>query len=372
LLKNSKAKSRVVVLLTDGINTIKRVPLYIAILKAKKYGVRVYTIGVGDEGDFNKKELKSIAKSLNGKFFSTDNPKDLKNIYYQIDKLEKSKIVKKREVYYKELFIYPLSIAIILLILLIFIERKITRVLLLLTVFLAFSSLFYKNRTIITKEAKNGIAIAFECSKSIYVDDLYPNRFSFAKTKILKFIKDINIPVSLFVFNDKTYLLSSETLDKSVSSYLLKRLSCKNIEPNEGNILKFLKSLKLLGIKKALIVTPTSNKKDYFKEKEFIEKNNLDISIYAVATKTGGIAKRDNKILTDKNGEMFYAYLNENIKDIANNGFVEYSLDNQDINNLLSIFSKKDIKIFKVSFNFLLIGAFFIFLIASFDIGFRK
>jgi Ca-activated chloride channel family protein len=110
-LKDSDAKSKVIILLTDGVNNRGSIAPATAAELAKTFGIRVYTIGVGTEGmapypvntpfgvqlrnmpvEIDEEVLQGIAESTGGEYFrATDNDK-LKQIYEQIDQLEKSKI----------------------------------------------------------------------------------------------------------------------------------------------------------------------------------------------------------------------------------------------------------------------------------------
>ncbi len=123
-LKDSPAKSKVVILLTDGVNNRGAIAPLTAAELAKAYGIRVYTIGVGTYGEapypvqtpfgvelrnvpveIDEEVLQQIAHLTDGKYFrATDNNK-LKQIYQEIDQLEKSKIEvkhfsKKEEQYF--------------------------------------------------------------------------------------------------------------------------------------------------------------------------------------------------------------------------------------------------------------------------------
>jgi Ca-activated chloride channel family protein len=128
-LKNSDAKSRVIILLTDGVNNKGLVAPFTAAEIAKEFGIRVYTIGVGTEGfapypfqtpfgiqyqdvevKIDEKTLQDIATVTDGKYFRATNNNKLKEIYKDIDKLEKSKIEvtefhKKSEEFLKFVFI---------------------------------------------------------------------------------------------------------------------------------------------------------------------------------------------------------------------------------------------------------------------------
>ena len=110
-LKDSEAISKVIILLTDGVNNRGMVPPLTAAEIAEKFGIRVYTIGVGTEGfapypfqtpfgvqyqdvevKIDEKTLQDIATLTDGKYFRATNNNSLKEIYKDIDALEKSKI----------------------------------------------------------------------------------------------------------------------------------------------------------------------------------------------------------------------------------------------------------------------------------------
>jgi len=110
-LRSSKSKSKVVILLTDGENNGGLIDPNTAKEIAKTVGVKVYTIGVGTEGyapvplqgsggvvmqrekvNIDEKLLKEIADETGGRYFRAKDNESLKNIYNEIDKLEKSRI----------------------------------------------------------------------------------------------------------------------------------------------------------------------------------------------------------------------------------------------------------------------------------------
>ena len=110
-LKDSEAISKVVILLTDGLNNAGSVDPYTAAEIAKLYGIRVYTIGVGSYGtapypvqtpfgtqiqqmkvEIDEKLLNTIANQTGGKYFRATSNQKLDEVYQEIDKLERSKI----------------------------------------------------------------------------------------------------------------------------------------------------------------------------------------------------------------------------------------------------------------------------------------
>jgi Ca-activated chloride channel homolog len=113
-LKDSEAKSKVVILLTDGENNRGEIAPITAAEIAKTYGIRVYTIGIGTVGmapypvqtpfgvqmreievKIDEKTLQDMANITDGKYFRATNNKTLIEVYKEIDRLEKSKIDNK-------------------------------------------------------------------------------------------------------------------------------------------------------------------------------------------------------------------------------------------------------------------------------------
>ena len=131
-LKGSDAKSKVIILLTDGVNNSGEISPKMAAEIAKTYGIRVYTIGVGAMGtapypymtpygpqlvnvevQIDEPLLKEIAQGTDGKYFrATDNTK-LLEIYGEINKMEKNKVQVDSFPLYKELYM-PFALAALL------------------------------------------------------------------------------------------------------------------------------------------------------------------------------------------------------------------------------------------------------------------
>ena len=134
-LKNSKSKSKVVILLTDGSNNMGDISPMTAAQIAKSLGIRVYTIGVGTTGvapypmpvaggiqyvnmpvEIDTKTLEGIAATSEGNFYRATNNKELVQIYKDIDKLEKTRQnVKKFSKRYEAYQPFAIAAALILL-----------------------------------------------------------------------------------------------------------------------------------------------------------------------------------------------------------------------------------------------------------------
>lgn len=133
-LKDSKAKSKVIILLTDGVNNSGQIDPITAAQIAASYGIRVYTVGVGTVGeapypaqtpfgtryqmmpvDLDEKALSQIAGMTDGKYFRATDNATLKKIYREIDRLEKSRIEVRSYRRFTELFYSYVGVALFLL-----------------------------------------------------------------------------------------------------------------------------------------------------------------------------------------------------------------------------------------------------------------
>ena len=135
-LKESKAKSKVVILLTDGSNNMGDISPMTAAQIAKSLGIRVYTIGVGTNKvarypmpvaggvqyvnipvEIDTRTLSDIAATTDGNFYRATNNRELKQIYQDIDKLEKTKMdVKKFSKRYEAYQPFAILLLVVLLI----------------------------------------------------------------------------------------------------------------------------------------------------------------------------------------------------------------------------------------------------------------
>jgi len=122
LFKHSKAKNKIIILLTDGMDNSSKIPRDVVINSLKKHHIKVYAIGLGNEVD--TQDLKSISQKTGGKFFWVNNFNELKQVYKTINKLEKSNIKTKIIIEKKYYFKYPLIIGMILFLYFLFNYRR--------------------------------------------------------------------------------------------------------------------------------------------------------------------------------------------------------------------------------------------------------
>ena len=147
-LRESKAKSRIIILLTDGVNNSGTIDPRMAADIAKKYGIKVYTIGIGTNGramfpyakepsgkflyqmmdvEIDEALMKEIAKKTDGIYFRATSNEKLESIYENINTLEKTEIKEKKFTNYNELYRPLLLVAFGLLLIEILLRNTILR-----------------------------------------------------------------------------------------------------------------------------------------------------------------------------------------------------------------------------------------------------
>lgn len=142
-IKDSKAKSKVIILISDGVNNVGEISPATAGELAKTYGVRVYCIGVGSRGkaltpvmmfapgeyefdyvdvEIDEKVMNNISSQTGGKYFRATDKESLKKIYQEIDNMEKT-IISEKSFSNKAEHFLPLALAAFVLLLLEFVLR---------------------------------------------------------------------------------------------------------------------------------------------------------------------------------------------------------------------------------------------------------
>jgi Ca-activated chloride channel family protein len=147
-LVSGREKSKVCILLTDGINNSGEIDPLTAAQAARSLGIKIYTIGVGSIGNapypvddpafgkryvylpvqIDEEVLIEIAKITEGRYFRATDTKKLEEIYREIDTLEKSKIEIRQFTRVKEWFVYPLALGFALFVLYLLVAKMFLRV----------------------------------------------------------------------------------------------------------------------------------------------------------------------------------------------------------------------------------------------------
>ena len=124
ILSKSKAKSKIAILLTDGIDNMSKVPFEDVKSLIESRDIKFYAIGIGNQRDYNGPYLQALSKAGNGLAFGASNAQTLSKVYEEIDKLEATKIDNKKIVQHTYLYVYPLALAILSLLLFVFVRNS--------------------------------------------------------------------------------------------------------------------------------------------------------------------------------------------------------------------------------------------------------
>lgn len=124
LLSKSKAKSKIAILLTDGVDNMSKIPFGDVKTLIENRDIKLYAIGIGDARDYNGQYLQALADAGKGLAFGAKDATTLSQIYDEIDKLEATKIDNKKIVQHTYLYIYPLFLAILSLLLFIYFRNS--------------------------------------------------------------------------------------------------------------------------------------------------------------------------------------------------------------------------------------------------------
>ncbi|MGA9045528.1 vWA domain-containing protein [Sulfuricurvum sp.] len=121
-LRDSKAKSKVIILLTDGEHNSGSISPKEAVEMVQKEGIKLYTIGIGKPGEFDNALLSKLAVDGGGKFFAATNQTELQAVYDSIDGLERSSIKSEHHTFFEHYYQWLLAMA--LLIVFVFMWRR--------------------------------------------------------------------------------------------------------------------------------------------------------------------------------------------------------------------------------------------------------
>ncbi|MGZ5207757.1 MAG: vWA domain-containing protein [Sulfuricurvum sp.] len=103
-LRDSKAKSKVIILLTDGEHNSGAVSPKEAVAMVQKNNIKLYTIGIGKKGEFDNALLAQLATDGGGQFFAASDEKELQKVYDTIDTLERSSIKSQKHTFKKHYY----------------------------------------------------------------------------------------------------------------------------------------------------------------------------------------------------------------------------------------------------------------------------
>ncbi len=344
LFKGEAKGNRVIILLTDGIDTVGDIPLDAAIKELKQKHIRVYTIGVGD--DFKKEVLAKIAGATGGRFYDARQADKLSEIYKQIDRIESDRIKTvtiTQTRHYAPLALILALVALLLLILLRVVWGAgafIPLLALLLILYALLSPRLFSKRE--SKQEWVSLLVAIECSNSMDAKDLYPDRFHFALHKLRLLLDSSNrLRVGVLLFCKKSYLLVPPTRDHEAIKSMLDHLFIDRIErqgSNWGALLRSASNFSDQNSTLPLIVFSTGEGIDDCKLLAHgAKRRRLDLILIPAATIKGSTISDGKEPLRNERGDVIISRLSPKLSCLAKEAgglYYPLSLDDEDIKRL--------------------------------------
>ncbi|MDA3946287.1 MAG: VWA domain-containing protein [Helicobacteraceae bacterium] len=186
------------------------------------------------------------------------------------------------------------------------------------------------------------VMAAFDISRSMFANDVYPNRLALAKKKFKEFSGDFQeAKIGVIGFSSRAFLISPLTEDFATLDYLVKNMNLDSVRlrgTSVMNALEVTNDLLKESEKKALILfSDGGDNADFSEEIAYAKKHNIVLFAYNIGTTKGGIIPDEKGALTDAKGDIVVVRLNEKIKELAlqsGGAYMEYSLKNNDIDAL--------------------------------------
>ena len=193
------------------------------------------------------------------------------------------------------------------------------------------------------------LVVAFDISKSMICEDVYPNRLAFAKNKFNSLLNNLkDEKVGAIGFSSRSFLVAPITNDYLSLKYLVENMSTSYVSVKGSDVFEALKStndlLKNSKQKALIILSDGTDTNDFSTEIQYANDNNIKVFVYAIATRKGGVIKTKDGIQKDKDGNIVITKLNDNIKDLAietNGAYLEFTNKSNDIKAFVNIIRKK-------------------------------
>ena len=193
------------------------------------------------------------------------------------------------------------------------------------------------------KQKTVDLMVAFDISRSMFADDVYPNRFELARRKFFELLNDLkNTRVGVMGFSSRAFLIAPLTSDYDSLRYLVKHMRFDYVSLRGTDMMAPLevtdRLMKDRKRKALLIFTDGGDDKDLSKEIAFAKTHGIKVFIYAVGTQKGGIMKdRNGAVVRDQHGNIVVVKLNPAIRKLAEETggvYMTYSLGSGDMKRL--------------------------------------
>ena len=200
------------------------------------------------------------------------------------------------------------------------------------------------------KEQTADLMVAFDISRSMFADDVYPTRFDLARRKFFGLLDHLrHTRVGVVGFSTRAFLIAPLTEDYASLKYLVKHMSLDYISLRGTDIMAPLevtdRLLKNKKRKALLLFTDGGDETDFSKAAAFAKTHGITVFVYAVGTRKGGLMKEpDGSVVRDAQGNIVVVKLNSAIKQLADATgglYMPYSLGKGDMKHLAAAIEKR-------------------------------
>ena len=189
------------------------------------------------------------------------------------------------------------------------------------------------------------LVVAFDISRSMFADDIYPNRFEMAKRKFHDLLKSMtDTRIAVIGFSSRAFLVAPLTEDYDSLNYLVDHMgldfvSLKGTDMN-APLEVTAKLLKNRDKKALLIFTDGGDAKDFSEEIAYAKRHGITVFVYAIGTPKGGVMKMEGgNVVRDSKGEVVITRLNPAVRELAEatgGVYMDFSLHSGDMKVLAS------------------------------------
>ncbi len=186
------------------------------------------------------------------------------------------------------------------------------------------------------------VMAAFDISRSMFANDVYPNRLALAKKKFREFSGDFQeAKIGVIGFSSRAFLISPLTEDFGTLDYLVSNMNLDSVTLRGTSVMNALEVtndlLKESENKALILFTDGGDSEEFDKEVAYAKEHHIVVFVYNIGTTKGGVVPDKNGAMTDEKGDIVVVRLNEKIKELAlksGGAYMKYSLKTNDINAL--------------------------------------
>jgi len=348
VFETESSRQKIIILLTDGLNTVKSVPLSIALKEAKKQHLKIYTIGIGD--DYRKRILQRIAQETGGRFYAAGTPQALQSIYQEIDHLEKNQFNAEHITLHTPLFRYPLVLALILMLPYLFLRSRQRALgsrayIMALLTLVALYGPYWADKKIEMPPPAKSMLLALDLSYSMDCEDSYPSRLMIAYNRTSALIgMATGMKIGLMGFATQSYLIAPPTQDHTNLQQLLRGMDINHLHREGSHLLSVLQSADMLlpgsDTRTLVLFTDGGEGQDFSTEIAYAKAHHIQVNIYAIGTRKGGVIKNEGQLRKDLSGNIVITRINPAVKTLATEtggSFIRHSPSADTLHDLLGL-----------------------------------